>query len=372
MQAPPSRREGALSYPSIPIRAQQLVTSEGGASVKAVTCLYSKGEIEEIPADLVIDASSHGQLTYNLLAALGLPGPEETTVGVDMGYSTAIYEMPPDAPSNWKLVGTYADPPRNRRGGLLTPVKGNSWIVALMGSHDGKPPDDEAGFLDCARQMRTPTIYNAIKGARRTSAIARYGFKASRWRRFEKLERFPGNLIPFGDTICRFNPIYGQGMSVAAKEACLLLELLQAAAEDGKGFDAVPAEFLAQAQPIIDAPWGTAVIPDFLDPLTDFYVQEFTRTGFRGGLNWYRNHDRSWEIMAPFAGAPVNVPALYIAGDRDLVVAFRGMDQLIANLAHFVPQLRDTILLPGCGHWTQQERAPEVNQAMIHFLRQLG
>jgi pimeloyl-ACP methyl ester carboxylesterase len=103
----------------------------------------------------------------------------------------------------------------------------------------------------------------------------------------------------------------------------------------------------------------------------DFYAGEFARTGFRGGLNWYRNVDRNWELLAPFAGARVTVPALYVAGDRDLVVAFRGMDQLIANLSHFVPQLRRTLWLPGCGHWTQQERAEEVNAAMIDFLRSL-
>jgi len=103
----------------------------------------------------------------------------------------------------------------------------------------------------------------------------------------------------------------------------------------------------------------------------DFYVNEFARTGFGGGLNWYRNIDRNWELLAPMAGAKVNVPALYIAGDRDLVLAFRGMDQIIANLAKSVPQLRGTRILPGCGHWTQQERAGEVNEAMIDFLRQL-
>lgn len=103
----------------------------------------------------------------------------------------------------------------------------------------------------------------------------------------------------------------------------------------------------------------------------DFYAGEFARTGFAGGLNWYRNIDRSWELLAPFAGAKVTVPALYITGERDLVLQFRGMDRLIPNLKQFVPQLRDTIILPGCGHWTQQERAPEVNAAMIAFLRGL-
>ena len=103
----------------------------------------------------------------------------------------------------------------------------------------------------------------------------------------------------------------------------------------------------------------------------DFYVDEFSRTGFRGGLNWYRNIDRSWELLAPFAGLNVNVPALYVAGDRDLVMYFPGMDRLLPNLSNFVPKLRKTIVLPGCGHWTQQEQPAEVNAAMIEFLRGL-
>jgi len=123
---------------------------------------------------------------------------------------------------------------------------------------------------------------------------------------------------------------------------------------------------------LLDGMATSAVLPSWLTEAdVDFYVGEFARAGFRGGLNWYRNIDRNWELLAPFAGARVNVPALYIAGDRDLVVAFPGMDKLIPNLANFVPQLRGTIMLPGCGHWTQQERAEEVNAAMINFLRHL-
>jgi pimeloyl-ACP methyl ester carboxylesterase len=114
------------------------------------------------------------------------------------------------------------------------------------------------------------------------------------------------------------------------------------------------------------------VLPPWLTETdVEFFAGEFTRTGFRGGLNWYRNIDRNWELLAPFAGSRVTVPALYVAGDCDLVVAFRGMDQLIANLTTFVPNLRQTIMLPGCGHWTQQERPKEVNTAMIDFLRSL-
>ena len=112
-----------------------------------------------------------------------------------------------------------------------------------------------------------------------------------------------------------------------------------------------------------------ATLPAWLTEAdVDFYAREFTRAGFRGGLNWYRNLDRNWELLAPWTGAKVTVPALFMAGDRDLVLAFRGMDQLLPALKQFVPALRQTIILPGCGHWTQQERPAEVNAAMLAFL----
>ena len=104
----------------------------------------------------------------------------------------------------------------------------------------------------------------------------------------------------------------------------------------------------------------------------DYYTGEFTRTGFRGGLNWYRNIDRNWELLAPFDGVPVSVPALYIAGERDPVVKFPGMDRHIIDLPKFAPQLRDVIMLPGCGHITQEERPAEVSAAMIDFIRHLS
>lgn len=114
------------------------------------------------------------------------------------------------------------------------------------------------------------------------------------------------------------------------------------------------------------------ILPNWLTEADiDFYVREYERTGFRGGLNWYRNIDRNWELLAPFEGAKVTVPALYIAGDQDLALAFQGMDRVVANLGNNVPQLRGKVILPGCGHLTQQERASDVNAAMIDFLREL-
>jgi pimeloyl-ACP methyl ester carboxylesterase len=98
----------------------------------------------------------------------------------------------------------------------------------------------------------------------------------------------------------------------------------------------------------------------------DFYVGEFTRTGFRGGLNWYRAIDRSWELLAPFHHARITVPALYVAGAEDPVL--RMYQAAADNLRHSVPGLTESIVLPGCGHWTQQERPAEVNAALLRFL----
>ena len=114
------------------------------------------------------------------------------------------------------------------------------------------------------------------------------------------------------------------------------------------------------------------VLPAWLSEADlETYAAQFTRSGFRGGLNWYRNIDRNWELLAPYAGAAITVPALYMAGDLDLVVAFPRMKEVIADLKRFVPELRGSVMLPGCGHWTQQERANEVNAGMIEFLRGL-
>jgi pimeloyl-ACP methyl ester carboxylesterase len=114
-------------------------------------------------------------------------------------------------------------------------------------------------------------------------------------------------------------------------------------------------------------------LPDWVsDADVDFYTSEFERTGFRGGLNWYRNIDRNWELTAPWSGAQVTVPALYVVGDRDVVYHFPGGGPpMVNNLPQFVPNLKRAVVLEGCGHWTQQERATEVNQLLIDFLHSL-
>ncbi len=249
-------------------RAQHLLFDADKIAATGVSAATAAGSVEEMAADLVLDCSSHGQLTLNLLTSLGLPAPHEDQIGMDMGYATGVFAIPDDAPTEWKGVVTYSDPPRNRLGAFLMPVEGGEWIVSIGGSHNNKPGHDESGYLESLQRLRTPTIYNAVLGAKRRGSIERYGLKASRWRHFERLSQFPARLLPFGDTICRFNPVYGQGMSVAAKEAVLLQTLLREVVNESFEIENLAIEFLSQAQTLIDAPWWQAAIPDLLDPLT--------------------------------------------------------------------------------------------------------
>jgi 2-polyprenyl-6-methoxyphenol hydroxylase-like FAD-dependent oxidoreductase len=127
----------------------------------------------------------------------------------------------------------------------------------------------DLGFLAYAQQLRTPTIYDAIKSAGRQGEVARFGFPASVRRHFDRLEEFPRGLLPFGDAICRFNPVYGQGMSVAAQEAFLLRELLRGRAEEPDPLAGLASAFFAEAAALIETPWALAAVPDFAVPKTE-------------------------------------------------------------------------------------------------------
>jgi 2-polyprenyl-6-methoxyphenol hydroxylase-like FAD-dependent oxidoreductase len=249
-------------------RAQKFITEPGDSAVTAVRCENSDEKGETLQADLVVDASGHGNLTETLLNSIGWPLPEETWIGVDIGYATALFEIPEDAPPDWMGVRTLAHYPHSKSGSIL-PVEGKRWMLTLTGRYDEKPPGDRDGFPIFAQQLRTPTIYNAIRHAKPVSEIARFSFKGSCWRHFERLEKLPQGLLPFGDAICRFNPIYGQGMSVAALEADVLHRLLTAQSAESDGLAALPAAFFAEAERLIDTPWWTAAIPDFSDPRTE-------------------------------------------------------------------------------------------------------
>jgi pimeloyl-ACP methyl ester carboxylesterase len=124
---------------------------------------------------------------------------------------------------------------------------------------------------------------------------------------------------------------------------------------------------------ILDACTDPAELPSWLsgEDIAQ-YAAQYAAPGFTGGLNWYRNLDRNWELTSAWHKAPVTVPALFMAGERDLVVSVPGAREALHRMKNDVPELRDVLLLPGCGHWIQQERPAEVSAAMISFLGGLG
>ena len=247
-------------------RVQELMARPDGAAVTGVRYARDGGTVETLDGDLVVDASGRGTLTLRLLETLGRAAPEETTIGVDLNYATAVFEIPADAPSDWK--GVFTLPGGDGRGGLLAPLEGHRWILTVAGRHSVKPPGDEAGFMAYVQGFRTPTIFNAVRHAKRLGDIARFAFSVSTRRHYERLPEFPTGVVPLGDAVCRFNPVYGQGMSVAAQEAVGLGGLLARRAAEPDPLRGLAAEFFSEAVPIVDTPWMSAVIPDFVHPET--------------------------------------------------------------------------------------------------------
>jgi len=249
-------------------RVRDIVAASDGAAVSAIRLADSNGNTETLTADLVVDASGSGNVTAALLESTGRGRPAETIIEVDIGYASATFAIPADTPPDWKGVATIPQAPQQRRGGLMLPLEGNRWLLSLGGRHGDKPRGDWDGFLACVQELRTPTIYDAIKRAERLGAVARFGFPASVRRHFDRLDDFPRGLLPLGDALCRFNPIYGQGMSVAAQEARLLHALLRRRVEEPDRLKGLAPAFFAEAARLIETPWALAAVPDFVFPET--------------------------------------------------------------------------------------------------------
>lgn len=240
-------------------RAEALTVGADGARVEGVRHSTAEGESAVLAADLVIDASGRGALTTRMLEETGRPLPGETTIGIRIAYATAVYAIPPDAPAEWKSTLLFPNPRESGRSGLILPLEGNRWIVMVVGRHGEVPPDDPAGFVEFARSLRTPTIFNAIRDATLLGPIARFLFPGNLWRHFERLADFPRGLLPMGDAVCRFNPVYGQGMSVAAQEALLLRRVLGDLAGHDDPLGRLGAAFFRELPGVLAAPWATAL-----------------------------------------------------------------------------------------------------------------
>jgi pimeloyl-ACP methyl ester carboxylesterase len=112
-------------------------------------------------------------------------------------------------------------------------------------------------------------------------------------------------------------------------------------------------------------------MPDWLGEADlSHFIEAYRKSGFRGGLNWYRNIDRNWELTAPWQGAQIHQPSLFIAGSNDSVITGLIGAKRVTELERVLPNLRQKLIIDGAGHWIQQERPREVNAALIEFLKQ--
>lgn len=245
--------------------------------VTGVRVVDRHGERPErtMPADLVVDASGRGSRTPAWLEALGYARPPEAEVRIGMGYVTCYFRRRPDHLPGLDGVVLLATPP-DRRLAVLLAQDGDRWVVTLGGYLGDHAPTDFEGFVDAARGLAAPHVYEVIRDAEPLGEPVAYTFPANRRRRYDELDRFPDGYLVIGDALCSFNPIYGQGMTVAALEARALGECLASRREP------LARAFFAEASTIVDVPWSTAVGSDL-----SFPEVVGPRTPFTRFLNWY-------------------------------------------------------------------------------------
>lgn len=247
-------------------------------------------QLRELTADLVVDATGRNSALPKWLTALGYPAPQMSIINSFLGYASRWYQRPEEFKVDWLGATVMSKPPETGRGGVLYPVEGDRWVVTLGGIGRDYPPSDEAGFLDFARSLRSQIIYEAIKQAQPLSVIYSYRRTENRWYHYEKLSKLPEGLVVMGDAVCAFNPIYGQGITVAAMEALILDQCLQQQFRPNQGsFVGLTQRFQQQLAKMLAAPWMMATgedlrwsttvggQPDRLTQLTQGYFNQVLR-----------------------------------------------------------------------------------------------
>jgi 2-polyprenyl-6-methoxyphenol hydroxylase-like FAD-dependent oxidoreductase len=217
------------------------------------------GSSSQIAGSLVVDATGRGSRTPTWLAELGYPPPAEERVEIGLGYATRIYRLRPGALGRDQMILTGGSP-ANSRAGALAVIEGGRHLLSIAGICGDYPPTDPAGFDEFVATLPSGDIAAAIADAEPLGEPVPFRFPASVRRRYERLAAFPGGLLVIGDGVCSFNPIYGQGMTVAATEALTLRRLLAR--------DAVPAarRYFRSIASAVDVPWGIAVGADLAFP----------------------------------------------------------------------------------------------------------
>jgi len=246
------------------------------------------GGINTISADFVADASGRGSRSPAWLDALGYDKPREESIPVNIGYMTRLYRRQPEHLSGKQAVILGACQP-DWRFGVILAQEHDRWIVTLGGYFGDHAPADEAGYIEFARSLQKPEVFEVIRNAEPLTPLRPYQFSANLRRHYEELPRFPGGYLVFGDALCSFNPIYGQGMTVAAMEALALRECLN------RGAQGVARRFFRAASRLIDVPWQIAVGSDLQHPevqgkrpaqvrFINWYLSKFYQAAQRDGV----------------------------------------------------------------------------------------
>ncbi len=259
-----------------------LAMSDRGTRVTGLRTLSRlPGSAEEIvEGDLIVDASGRGSRTPRWLEELGYEPPEEERITINFCYMTRLYRRSPGDLSGAKVVVTVPTLEEVRRGamfgGVMLAQEGDRWTVTL-GTYGGVyPPNDEDGFLAAARGLPAPDIYQIVSKNEPLSDFMPYRFSANQRRRYEKLARFPDGFLVFADAIASFNPVYGQGMSVAALEAVELQLALR------QGLQGLWWRFFHRAAKTVDIPWQIVATGDLRNPEV-----QGKRTRSMAFINWY-------------------------------------------------------------------------------------
>ncbi len=244
---------------------------EGVRGVRAEIAGFS----EELAADLVVDASGRGVSSPAWLQRFGFDAAVEERIEIGAGYTTRVYRRKP-SDLNGKLAVVIAGSAPTWRNGVVLAQSEDRWIVSIGGYLGDHAPADERLFSAYAASMTAPEIHQVVTSAEPLSDFLTYRFPASQRRRYERLKRFPKGLLVFGDAICSFNPVYGQGMTVAAQEAVALDGCLEA------GLEGLAQRFFKAAAGIVDVPWDIAVGNDLRHPAV-----KGPRPAMVRFINWY-------------------------------------------------------------------------------------
>lgn len=229
---------------------------------------------KELPAELVVDATGRTSRTPAWLENHGYTPPQLDELYIDVAYSSIYIERPAE---DHRTIGVLAEAPRTR-GGLAAPVEGDRWVINLHGVHGDHPPTDIREFVEFAGSLPTTELKQLLVDHPRTDdVISHYPFPANRRYRYEDLNRFPEGLLVIGDAIASFNPIYGQGMSVAALEALVLHHTLTR-----YGQEKIAPRYFARTAEVVDTAWMMATGADF-----GFEQTEGTRPHGTAFFNWY-------------------------------------------------------------------------------------